>query len=744
MGKIHIVSNRLPFSITEVENEIQLTPSVGGLATGMKSIYKEYGGSWIGWSGIATDEYDKTVLREVDSALRKENCVPVSLDADEISLFYEGFSNDAIWPLFHYFAQFADFAPEYWEAYRAANQKFADAALETIEEGDSVWIHDYQLLLVPEMIKSKKPNVTVGFFLHIPFPSFELFRTIPWRKEILQGMLGADLVGFHIFPYQRHFFSCVRRIFGYEISFNQIHVEDRVVLADAFPMGIDYDKFHEAALDVRQRVTQEKSEFHQELEKYLLMDSEHRLILSIDRLDYTKGIANRLKAFARFLKAHPEMKNKVSLIMLAVPSRSEVEQYQLLKREVDELVGSINGEFGGINYTPIWYFYRSLPFESLIELYSLCDVALITPVRDGMNLVAKEYVACRTSNTGVMILSEMAGVSQEMGEAIIINPNDEEVMASAIHQALTMPIEEQRERMTYLQKRVRRYNVFKWARDFVDSMGKAEQVQGEFLAKKITGVLRRNLLGQYREGENRALFLDYDGTLAHFHKNPQAAYPDTQLHDILYQLEADSANTVTLISGRDRETLERWMKGHKVNLICEHGVWMKRYGGEWEMLASASNSWMPMVRPVLEFFVDRTPGAFIEEKNYSLVWHYRKAEPEQGDLRANELKAELTNLVSNHNLEIMEGNKVIEVKSGGINKGIAALGFIKNDDYDFIMAIGDDWTDEYMFRELPSEAITIKVGIKHTSADYNLESVRAVRGFLTDMGKVSEGGKGKK
>ncbi|MCW3786015.1 bifunctional alpha,alpha-trehalose-phosphate synthase (UDP-forming)/trehalose-phosphatase [Plebeiibacterium sediminum] len=733
MQKIHIVSNRLPFSIKEEGDEISLEASVGGLATGMKSIYKDYGGTWIGWPGIDSDTISDAKQQKINNLFNKEKCASVHLNSEEIHLFYEGFSNRTIWPLFHYFTQYADFNQADWEIYKAVNQKFADAAIETLEDGDAVWVHDYQLLLVPDMIKSKKPNVTVGFFLHIPFPSYEVFRMLPWRKEIIQGMLGADLIGFHTYDYERHFFSCVRRLFGYEISFNQIHIDERIIIADSFPMGIDYEKFMTNAQNVSLKSVSEKSELHKELDKYFLSSPERKLILSIDRLDYTKGIPNRLTAFARFLEKYPEFRQKVTLIMLAVPSRGQVDHYQLLKKEVDELVGQINGAYGTINYTPIWYFYRSLPFNNLIELYSSCDVALITPVRDGMNLVAKEYVASRINNTGVLILSEMAGVAKEMGEALLINPVDDEDMADNIYQALTMPIEEQKSRMTYMKERIQRYDVFKWANEFVKSLKKAESIQNDFLAKRITKSLAEKLIDKYHDSKKRAIFLDYDGTLAPFKKNPQDAKPDDELHDIIKNLTSNELNTVTIISGRDRYTLEKWFAGHKVNLICEHGVWLKTVNGDWEMLTTVNNNWMPNVRPIMEHFVDRTPGSFIEEKNYSLVWHYRKAEPDQGELRANELKDELNTHLSNHNLEIMEGNKVIEVKSGGINKGVAALKFLNNEPYDYIMAIGDDWTDEFMFRELPEDAITIKVGMKHTKAAYKVESVDAVRSLLQKM-----------
>ncbi len=735
MNKIHIVSNRLPVSIQKNEDQLTLKPSVGGLATGMKSIYKEYDGKWIGWSGLACDELSESEIEEIDTKLVDEKCLAVQLTKEEINLYYEGFSNNIVWPLFHYFTQFIEFNPEYWEAYKKVNRKFADKTLETIEDGDTIWIHDYQLLLVPEMIKTAKPNVTIGFFLHIPFPSFEVFRILPWRKELIKGMLGADLIGFHTYDYERHFFSSVRRLLGLEVSFNQIHTEDRIILGDAFPMGIDYEKFSAKARELFQKPLQEKSELHRELEKYFLIGPDRKLILSIDRLDYTKGIPNRIRAFEIFLERYPEFRNRVTLIMLVVPSRGEVEQYKLLKSEVDELVGRINGRFGGVNYTPIWYFYRSLPFDSLIELYGSSDVALITPVRDGMNLVAKEYIASRVNQTGVMIISEMAGVVKEMGEAIIINPYDEEEIAEAIHHALNMPIAEQRERIKTLQQRISRYDVFKWSGEFVKALRKVENVQNKFLAKRITSSVKKEIVSQFKKAKQRAIFLDYDGTLVGFQNDPQAAGPDPELHKLLTQLEEDPRNTITIISGRDPETLERWLGDHKVNLIVEHGVWLKKLGEEWQMTDNINGNWKPLIRPLLETFVDRTPGTFIEEKNYSLVWHYRKAELEQGELRANDLKDELRNMIANHNLEIMEGNKVIEVKAGGINKGMAAMRFLKDRQFDCIVAIGDDWTDEYMFRELPESAITIKVGLKNTAAIYKVETVDSVRSLLKSLGE---------
>ncbi len=735
MSKIYIASNRLPVSIQKDGTEYALVPSVGGLATGMSSIYKEYGGLWIGWSGIASDELSDDEIRIIDERLSAEQCRAIHLSGEEINLYYEGFSNNVIWPLFHYFTHFIEYNQQYWDAYKGVNQRFADEALKVLEDGDIIWIHDYQLLLMPEMVKSKMPGVTIGFFLHIPFPSYEVFRILPWRSELIKGMLGADLIGFHTYDYERHFFSTVMRLFGYDISFNQINLEDRIIMGDAFPMGIDYKKFHKCAARIISKPIHEKSELHRELDNYFLGSTERKLILSIDRLDYTKGIPNRLRAFELFLERYPEYRDKVTMILLVVPSRNEVEQYKLLKSEIDGLVGRINGQFGGVNYVPVWYFYRSLPFENLVELYTTSDVALITPIRDGMNLVAKEYIACRINQTGVIIISEMAGVAKEMGEGIMINPNNESEIADAIYQALTMPLEEQRERMQFIQQRISRYDVFKWATEFTKALKQIENIQQNFLAKKITPGIQHEITAEFAAAGKRALFLDYDGTLVPFNADPLAASPDEELHQLLYRLEEDERNTITMISGRDRGTLQKWFSEHRINLIVEHGVWMKAHEQEWEMTDNISNHWKPLIRTILETFVDRTPGTFIEEKNYSLAWHYRKSEPEQGQQRANELKEELRNMVANHNLEIMEGSKVIEIKAGGVNKGKAAVRFMRDRQFDCILAIGDDWTDEYMFRELPNNAITIKVGLRNTAATYKVESVAAVRSLLKSLGE---------
>lgn len=734
--KTIIVSNRLPLQLQLKGGKLQMTPSVGGLATGMKSVHKEGNGLWIGWSGLTEDELDEDTTEKVKQLVAQENCATVSLSQYDIDHFYYGFSNRTLWPLFHYFMEYTEFEKEYWESFKSVNQKFADAVLEHLEDGDQVWIHDYQLLLLPRLIKEKKPEVSIGFFLHIPFPSYEIFRSFPWREELLQGMLGADLIGFHTYDYERHFLSSIKRILRLDIKFNEITYHDRIVKVDSFPMGIDYDKFHNAAKSHTKLSIGERSELQQKLDEHIEFTKDTKLILSIDRLDYTKGIPNRIKAFGYFLDKYPEFQEKVRLIMLSVPSRSNVPQYQLLKKEIDELVGRINGKFASINWTPIWYFYRSLPFDNLIDLYSSADIALITPVRDGMNLVAKEYIATRTNKDGVLILSEMAGAAKEMNEALLINPNNFEGIADAIKKAFEMPLEEQISRNNILQKRLKRYSVEKWAHEFMKSLEATKNIEQVIASQILDEQYTKRMLEDFKNAQNRLVLLDYDGTLTGFQDNPKDAKPDEELLSLLDKINALPNTDMVLISGRDQETFGKWFKEKKYSLITDHGVWLKEKDKQWKPLERLHNKWMENIRPVLETFVDRTPGTFIEEKKYSLAWHYRKADPELAQIRTIELNTVITSLISNNDLTLLNGNKVIEIKSSSVNKGRAATHMLSKKDYDFVFAIGDDWTDEYMFEAIPQDSYSVKVGFMKTKAKYYVKNPLQVRVLLEALAGV--------
>jgi len=725
MKRILVISNRLPVTVTKREQNIKFNPSAGGLATGLSSLSRSYDNIWIGWPGIALERVEKE-RKKIIRRLRKDNCHPIFIRQSDIENYYYGFCNRTIWPLFHYFTQFSIYNRKNWNSYVKVNQIFCNEIVRIAGTADIIWVHDYHLMLLPQLLRKRIPQATIGFFLHIPFPSSEVFRILPPRKEIVRGILGADLVGFHTYDYAHHFIQTTRRLLGYEYSKSQINIDNRLVKVDAFPMGIDFDAFNKVEDD---------ESVQREVKKIRKRVGDRKIIISIDRLDYTKGIAQRLEAFDYFLDTNPKYRGKVTLILVAVPSRTGVEQYAMLKREVDELISRINGKYGTISWIPIWYLYRFLPFKNLVPLYSVGDVALVTPIRDGMNLIAKEYLATKKDKKGVLILSEMAGASKVLGEAIIVNPNNKEEISAAIRAALQISEEEQMRRNDVMRKRLKRYNVERWAHDFIDVLSRTKQKQSEMISKNLTPAVSRRIIEECRNGRKRLFLLDYDGTLVPFVSDPSKASPDREIINTLKRMTKNPKNTVIIVSGRDRQTLEKWFSNLNLGMIAEHGVWVKERSGKWKMLKDLKNNWKEQIKPILELYVDRTPGSRIEEKEYSLVWHYRKTDERLGERRVSDLKERLLDIATPMDLSIMDGSKVIEVKNSGVNKGIAVQKWLTKARYDFILAIGDDWTDEDTFKAVPDSAYSIKVGIGYTKARYTIPSPKDARNVLKLLGK---------
>jgi trehalose 6-phosphate synthase/phosphatase len=719
MPKTIIVSNRLPIKIKEEDNQLTYHASEGGLATGLGSIYKEGDNIWVGWPGLAINK-DKQ-KQEVTEKLKEQNMKPVFLTTQEIEDFYEGFSNETLWPNFHYFNQYTIYDEDLWEAYQKVNQKFAQEIAEVIEDGDTLWIHDYQLLLLPEMVRQTNPNSTIGFFLHIPFPSYESFRQIPWRRELLNGMLGSDFLGFHTYDDMRHFLSSVNRLAGLSNTNGRITVKNRMVMVDALPMGIDYDKYATSAAS---------PETIEREVRYRTSIGNVKLMLSIDRLDYSKGIPQRLRAFERFLEEHEDFKEKVSFLMILVPSRDTVPKYKQLKEEIDLLVGRINGKYGRLNWTPIHYFYRSFPLPALSAFYRMSHVALVTPLRDGMNLVCKEYIASRLDKKGVLILSEMAGASKELSDSIIINPNNIGEMVQAMHDALTMDEAEQIQHISVMQESLKRYSIHSWVNLFMERLDYVKDAQKALKTKLLDDKLNASITASYNKAESRLLFLDYDGTLAGFQTNPDDARPDDELKSILKKLTEDKKNKVVIISGRGRKTLEEWMADYELEIVAEHGVWIRKTGKPFKTVIDLDDKWKDEIMKLLEGYVNRTPGSFVEVKDYSLVWHYRKAETGLGEVRTRELTSHLRYITADKDLQVLEGDKVVEIKNSNINKGKGAAILLKDHKADFIVAIGDDWTDEDTFKAMPEKAITIKVGSSASAAKYSVPSHESVRTLL--------------
>jgi trehalose 6-phosphate synthase/phosphatase len=715
MSKTIIISNRLPVKITEQDGNYTLTPSEGGLATGLGDVYSGDHMLWVGWPGIEIPEERQ---KEVTAQLAKLNLVPVFLSQEEINLFYEGFSNEVLWPVFHYLVTYARFEQTYWDCYQSVNQKFADVAQRSFRDGDKIWVQDYQLLCLPAMLRRQLEKATIGFFQHIPFPSFEIFRLIPWRDKLIEGILGADLIGFHTYDDVRHFLSTATRLTPVHFSANVISSNDRQIIVEPFPMGIDFNKFENLPLE-----TAVIEEIHK-----LKNKKRDKIILSIDRLDYSKGILERLRSFELLLQLYPDYIGKISLFMVVVPSRDTVPQYKELKEQIDQLVGNINAQYRTMDWIPINYFYRSFPVQTLSAMYSIADICLVTPMRDGMNLVSKEYVASRREDTGVLILSEMAGASKELNDAIIVNPNNIGDIMNAIVLGLNMSIEEQQRRMKSMRALVSKFNVSRWVNNFLTRMDEAKFMQHSLKTKHAVNKVNQGIISRYMTTKNRIIFLDYDGTLVGFKANIDDASPDEELLNLLEELTNDPLNTVVIISGRKHETLNHWFAHLKVDMIAEHGAWQKKNGTEWQTLPLLNGQWKQEIETILNTYTDRTPGSFIEDKSFSLVWHYRKVEEGLGELRANEIVNNLRVLAADKGLQIMPGNKVIEFRNLEVNKGKAALNWLN--DHDFILAMGDDHTDEDIFKALPSNAITIKVGSNLSEAKFYLNDHSEVRKLL--------------
>lgn len=463
-GRLLLVSNRLPITIKRAdEGKYEMSMSSGGLVSGLSGLSKTTTFQWYGWPGLEVPEGEVAGLK--DQLKSEYNAVPIMLDDELADRHYNGFSNAIMWPLFHYHPGEITFDESAWEGYTEANRLFAKAVAKDVQDNDMVWVHDYHLMLMPAMLREEigntKKNVKIGFFLHTPFPSSEIYRILPVRNEILLGVLHCDLIGFHTYDYCRHFLSSCSRILGLATTPNGVEFQGKVVTVGAFPIGIDPEKFDEGLQKpkVQERIAALEKKFQGV-----------KLIVGVDRLDYIKGVPQKLHALEVFLTEHPEWIGKVVLVQVAVPSRQDVEEYQNLRAVVNELVGRINGKFGTIEFMPIHFMHKSVSFDELIALYSVSDVCLVSSTRDGMNLVSYEYIATQEKRHGVMILSEFTGAAQSLNGSLIVNPWNTEELADSIHDAVTMGDEQRNINYQKLSKYVRKYTSAWWGESFVKEL----------------------------------------------------------------------------------------------------------------------------------------------------------------------------------------------------------------------------------------------------------------------------------
>ena len=736
--RLFIISNRLPVNIETHNGELLVKPSAGGLVTAINSFIKNNATgntnfsniSWVGVPGCSAQVWSKV---EPSIPAAEFDYLPVFINKSTYDRYYNGFSNAVLWPLFHYFPSYAEFDLKDFDSYMDANSAFLSVLVKNIRPNDFIWIHDYHLLPLAEMIRKEVPGVTIGFFLHIPFPSYEIIRLMPkkWQEVIMRGMLGADLIGFHTMDYTAHFLECARMVLGLDHEMTDIRYDDRLIKADIFPISIDYERFNNGYDD---------PEIRSERESIRQKFGGNKIIFSVDRLDYTKGVSNRLRAYEYFLLHNPDYHEKVVFILVVVPSRDTISKYAERKKLIDESISNINSKIGNVHWQPVIYQYTTLSFEQMMSMYTSCDVAMITPMRDGMNLVAKEFVASRKDMQGVLVLSEMAGAARELTEALIINPNDTKEMSEKIRLAFEMSKEEQHRRIELMQTRIKQYDVDAWAEDFLTQLKNIKRKQQDFQIKFLDDISKLMMFDEYSKAEKRLFLLDYDGTLVPHSSLPEDAIPGPALLELLETISSVPQNEVYIISGRDSHTLENWFQTRNINIIAEHGAAIKRTNSGWHNYITDNQDWKLALGRIMEGYVKRCPNSMVEEKEFSMVWHYRNANSEQGKLRAFELVTELNQFAHNLGLQVIRGNKIVEVRNRGIDKGKAVKNILSQKEYDFILAAGDDLTDEDFFRVLADnkKAFTFKIGSDASFAKYNLHTPQMIISLLDTMSHITE------
>ena len=616
-----------------------------------------------------------------------------------------------------------------WADYCRMNQRFADSIVEIYKPGDIVWIHDHHLLLLPNLLRQRIPNIYIGFFLHIPFPSSEFMRCLSRRKEILTGALGSNMIGFQNYSYSRHFSSCCTRILGFDSLPAGVDAYGAHIAIDVFPIGIDAEAVAKSAygdhsIDAKvQRIRQQYPG--------------QKIIVGRDRLDTVRGVAQKLQAYDMFLERYPQWRGKVVLIQVTSPTSIEEEKEDSsnkISNKISDLVSKINGLYGGLEYTPVFHFSQYLSRDEYFALLRIADVGLITSVRDGMNTTSLEYVLCQREHHGPLILSEFSGTAGSLHQAIHINPWNLGGVAEAINKALTMSSQEKEDQHRLLYKHVTTHTVQTWSKTYIKRLIVNLASFNQSIATPVLD--KAKLLSRYRRARKRLFLFDYDGTLTPIVNDPEAAIPSDRIIRTIKTLAQDKRNSVWIVSGRDQAFLDEWM-GHisELGLSAEHGSFVRQpESDEWENLTEKMDmSWQKEVVAIFKHYTERTQGSFIEHKRIALTWHYRRSDPEYGAFQARECKKQLERtVVKDYDVEVMNGKANLEVRPSFVNKGEIAKRLVR--EYgeatppDFIFCSGDDFTDEDMFRALrdsglPNDnvfSVTVGASSKKTLADWHL------------------------
>lgn len=718
-----IVSNRLPFSYDEEKRKLK--PSSGGLVTAIRGIKTKEEVLWI---GSLPSNVPKKLARDYKDADNIKYSFP-ELDKELYENYYNGFCNDVLWPILHYETDSVKFQPERWDDYVKVNQIFADHIVKTAKKDDIIWLHDFHLFLAPRMIKEKNPKLKVGFFLHVPFPSSEIWRQLPCRKEILESLIHADLVGFHDFSYLRHFVSSVYNLLGIHSSLLEIKSQFNKTKLGVYPVSIDTQDFTKKA---------ESKKTEKSIEQYGLEENGMKYILGVDRLDYSKGLLLKLEAYQKFLRDNPKYVGKVQLIQIAVPSRTEVPEYIKLRHDVERLVSEINGEFSKINYIPVKYIFNSVSVHELMALYRACDILLVTSKRDGMNLVCLEYIATQDpNNPGVVLLSEFAGAASTLSHATLINPMDIQGTSEKIKEALETKLDVRKERHEIMYDYLKEYTATTWASAFINHLYK-KTLESVTKAKDVFATKNMNSLKKKFSGNSKVLLLDYDGTLTQIVNDPSSALLKPRMRKLVKDLQAKNDIEVVIVTGRDANFIQKQFEGIDCYIACEHGAKFYDYKKEkWRNLVSSNKSeWFNQAAQIIREYTRRTPSSFFEKKNYAIAWHYRKSPQDFGEFQARKLVIDLEAGLAHLPVTVMLGKKVVEVKSIEANKGYFAQWFMQRyiKEGQEIFAIGDDKTDEDMFSALHNKGSCVKVGSpSKTTANYFIEEQHQVYDTLKQL-----------
>ena len=737
MSRWITVANRLPFSLSKKTGASaqKISTASGGLVSALSGVKTSGERIWVGCApdGLTPSGWPE-LKKSLASAEEDWQYHPVFAEPSLYDSYYNGFCNDVLWPMLHYQTELVEFDIKHWNAYKQVNEMFAQEIANIAKADDLIWIHDFHLFLVPKILKALRPELKVGFFLHVPFPSSEIFRQLPVREEILDSLLYSDLIGFHDYSYLRHFGSGLLRILGIESNFLSVSRAGHTTKLGVFPVSIDTDHFLERTQDAKVRALGTD------------MERPYFMFLGVDRLDYMKGLDLKLKAFQILLRRFPQYKEKVGLLQVAVPTRQGVPVYNELARETARLVGEINGEFSTPNWSPIHYIHSNVSFDRLLGLYRAADGLLVSSKRDGMNLVALEYVASQDlEKPGVVLLSEFAGAISTLSHSIPLNPWDLEDTARKMQLAMEMPVQERANRMKTMQEFLRNYTATDWAQSFITDLssreisGVIEGPQQIVVSEEAITAIKERILA--RNPKRMTIFLDYDGTLVPIETTPDKAVMTEELREDLKVLRQYPWLDLVIVSGRDSRFLSNQFDGIPLYLAAEHGaMYFDPSSGRWlRRIHRSRKSWYPTALKIISDYSLRTPHSQVEKKHFAVAWHYRQSPNEFGEFQARKLAEELELGLANLPVNILRGKKVIEVRAVEADKGVFANFFLEeqvnhrhhdsNED-NFVLAMGDDRTDEDLFQVLHHRGLSLRVGKGPSAADYSLPTQNQVMPFL--------------